>query len=598
MRKIKLLLLLLFCTTGIFAQKYEANWESLKEHGYPQWFRDAKLGIFIHWGIPSVPSYASNEGYSEWFLRGLITGDKNRKDFQNRVYGENFSYRDYAKLFKAELFDADEWSRIFKSAGAKYVLFVAKHHDGYAMWPSKYSPNWNSVDNGPGVNFVDEIAKSTRKNGMKLGLYYSLPEWNNELHRWDTDPHREIGPYVEKHMIPQFKELIGKYKPSLVFTDGEWWNTAKEWHAAELIAWYYNLVGQDAIVNNRWGHGSNIGFLTPEYSAGISSTDRPWAQCRGVGRSFALNRQEPLTNYMKPKELIDLFITAVANGGGLTLNVGPKSDGQIPMIQQLRLKQLGDWIKKNEEAIYASTAYPTKQGEFKKVYLKRTDKTIDFNWVRNSPGEPISVDHFNAQWNGFIQAPASETYKFEVKVEDKIRVWIDGQLVVNKWGKSKKISDGNNNESSNNIAVKNGEITLKKNKKYAIKVEFEEHTHGAAAHLYWSSKSVTKEVVPTSALFTSKNRKTGDGLNAIYSSDKQWLAYTQNNGNLYAIALEWPDEKIELDLKLKSKPKVSLIGYEGKLDYSYNNGKLIINTSNIPYSKMPSHYAWTFKIEE
>ena len=127
---------------------------------------------------------------------------------------------------------------------------------------------------------------------------------------------------LNEYMIPQFKELVSEYKPSLIFADGEWYNTAKQWHSAELINWYYNLVGKDAIVNNRWGHGIDVGFLTPEYSAGIKVTDRPWAEVRGIGRSFGLNRNEDLAAYGTSKDLITRFVQTVANGGGMILNVG------------------------------------------------------------------------------------------------------------------------------------------------------------------------------------------------------------------------------------------------------------------------------------
>ncbi len=112
---------------------------------------------------------------------------------------------------------------------------VTKHHDGYALWPSKYSRNWNSVDTGPKRDIVGELTNAVRKTNLKMGLYYSLPEWNHPLHRWYKDPHDSIGQYVEKYMIPQFKELVSTYKPSLIFKDGEWYNTAKQWHSAELI---------------------------------------------------------------------------------------------------------------------------------------------------------------------------------------------------------------------------------------------------------------------------------------------------------------------------------------------------------------------------
>ena len=118
-------------------QKWEANWESLNSRPYPQWFKDAKLGIFIHWGVTAVPAYGGKESYGEWYLRGLQVGDSLRTNFMKSNYGEDFTYRDFAPLFKAELYDPAEWADIFKRAGAKYIIFVTKHHDGYCLWPSK-----------------------------------------------------------------------------------------------------------------------------------------------------------------------------------------------------------------------------------------------------------------------------------------------------------------------------------------------------------------------------------------------------------------------------------------------------------------------------
>ena len=430
-KKVYLLVLFtLLITSNHYSQqqKIEPTWESINGRAYPKWFQDAKLGIFIHWGLYSVPSYGGKESYGEWYLRGLQMKDSLRTNFMKNNYGENFTYRDFAPLFKAELFDPNEWADLFEKSGAKYVLFVSKHHDGYCLWPSKQAPGWNSVDVGPKRDLVGELTTAVRKTSVKMGLYYSLPEWNNKLHRWYTDPHKNIGEYVDKIMLPQFKDLISTYKPSVVFTDGEWYNSAEGWHAKELISWYYNTVGEEAIVNNRWGSGSDTGFLTPEYSAGINSPDRPWAECRGIGRSFGLNRNEDLDAYMTPEELIHFFAKAVGNGGGITLNVGPKADGQIPLLQQERLLQLGAWIKTNEEAIYASRPW-VKQGEEKEIFKTRTDKNIDFYWARNTPLKPIKEDHFNITWKGFIQSEFSEIYTLEAKADDGIRVYIDDKLM-------------------------------------------------------------------------------------------------------------------------------------------------------------------------
>jgi alpha-L-fucosidase len=271
----------IFLFQGSLAQESDSNLiKKINERPYPEWFKDAKLGIFIHWGLSSVPSYGGKESYSEWFLRGIQAGDTLRTNFMKRVYGQNFTYKDFAHLFKGELFNPLEWAELFKRAGAKYVVLVSKHHDGYALWPSKYNRNWNTVDTGPKRDIVGELTKAVRDSGLKMGLYYSLAEWNHPLHRWYTDPHDSIGRYVDEYMIPQFKELVRTYKPSLIFSDGEWYNSAKQWHSAELINWYYDLVGDEAIVNDRWGSGIEVGFLTPEYSAGIKVTDRPWAEVR------------------------------------------------------------------------------------------------------------------------------------------------------------------------------------------------------------------------------------------------------------------------------------------------------------------------------
>jgi len=593
-------LLLLFLSGGqLYSQEkqYEATWESLKSKPYPEWFKEAKLGIFIHWGVYSVPAYSNKEDYGEWYLRGLMLGDSLRTSYMKTNYGEDFTYKDFAPYFKTELFYPDEWAALFKKAGAKYVVMVSKHHDGYAMWPSKYAPNWNSMEVGPKRDLVGELSTSVKKAGLHMGLYYSLPEWNNPLHRWDTDPHRNIKPYVDQHMIPQFKELISTYKPDLIFADGEWFNSAEEWHSAELISWYYNLVGPDAVVNNRWGGGSQeIGFLTPEYSSGITETERPWAEVRGLGRSFGLNRFEKLDAYMTGEELIHFFVKAVANGGGVIINVGPKADGQIPLLQQDRLMQLGRWLEINGEAIYGSTAWE-KTGEEKPVSLQRIDPNIDFNWVRNTPGNPIKEDNFTATWTGFIQPEFSEEHQFEVQADDGIRVWIDNQLVLSKWEGAPAGAEGfvmgNNNQNK-----EQGSIQLNAGKRYAIKVEYFEKQQNASARLFWSSKNTEKQIVRSSRLYTSA---TGDthGLNAEYKSMQQHIAYTQNNGNIYAIAMEWPDDELALTVKAPSKnAKVSLLGYEGSLKWKYENGKMIINTDEIKFSQVKSKEAWVFKIED
>jgi alpha-L-fucosidase len=598
-KKLTLLVWLsIFIATASLAQlqTVDETWDSLRSRPYPQWFKDAKLGIFIHWGVYSVPSYGGPESYGEWYLRGLQAGAQNRIDFMKKYWGEDFTYNDFAPLWKAELFDPNEWADIFKKAGAKYIVLVSKHHDGFCLWPSEYAKGWNSVDVGPKRDIVGELAEAVREKDIRFGLYYSLPEWNNPLHRWYIDPHDSIGRYVHEHMIPQFKEAVGTYKPEVLFTDGEWFNHSEAWNARQLISWYYNLVGDNAIVNDRWGHGSDIGFITPEYSSGGLKTDRPWAEVRGLGRSFGLNRNEKLSAYKTPTELIHLFVRTVAYGGGLIINVGPAADGKIPLLQQERIEELGKWIALNEEAIYGSTQW-IRSGEEKEVVLERIDPTINFNWVRNSPGHPITEDNFSAVWIGFIQPDYSETYEFSAKADDGMRLYLDGKLILDNWEQNSEGTDSQAMRDQHGNQAKNI-VKLEKDKKYPIRVEYHEKLQNASISLMWESESTEKGVIPQKNLYSDIDLQNGNGLNAVYKSMHQHIAYTQNNGNLYAISFEWPGDKLELPIaKPKKGTKISLLGRYGELPWSYKNNKLIINLKQVKYNEMPNHHAWTFKIE-
>ena len=552
----------------------QPTWKSINERGYPQWFSDAKLGIFIHWGVYSVPAYASLEGYAEWYYRGLMTND-DRKAFQERIYGKDFNYEDFAPMWKAELWNPDEWAELFQKSGAKYVLLVSKHHDGFCLWPSQYAPNWNSVDVGPHRDICGELTEAVRKQGLKMGFYYSLPEWKSDIHRWYVDPDDQIGTYVDTHMIPQFKELVTRYKPTVLFTDGEWRNSSEQWHATELISWYYNTVGEDAIVNDRWGDGQQHGFRTPEYSAGITLTDRPWAECRGLGRSFGLNRNEPLENYMTSDELIRHFCILVAAGGGMTLNVGPAADGKIPLLQQERLLDLGKWLDINGEAIYGTRPYK-KFYEMKLVTISRIDSIIDFDWKRNSPDPAISCDHFQAHWQGVFTCP-DDNYIFEIQTDDQARLLIDDQEVI--WDARK--------QPWSSIHLSAGQ--------HKIGVFYVENELEANIHLYWSSSTMPKQLMNG---FRMGTMLPAQGLKASYICEQPSICYTQGKDALYAIALDYPEDQLVLNVdKPADDMKVTLLGCPKVLPWKYQDGKLYIDTGGLKHNDIRSTAAWVFKMK-
>ena len=418
--KLKILFLLTFgillLQTNMSAQekgkdglvKFEADWKSLDTRKNPEWFADAKLGIFIHWGVYSVPSYTKKGGYAEWYYRGYTNKQSAVWKFHKSVYGENFKYEDFAPLFKAELFNPDEWADLFVKSGAKYIVLTSKHHDGYCLWPNEQRPNWNSMVNGPKRDLVGDLTKSVRSAGLKMGLYYSLAEWNNPIYTWDhPKPDNNVDKYVNDHMIPQFKDLVTRYKPSLLFVDGEWSHGSKTWRSEEIVSWLYNQpdLQNDLVVNDRWGGDTRFkhgGYFATEYTEGMKDTESPWEECRGLGASFGYNRNESLNEYIKPKELIQMFVKLVSNGGNLLLNIGPAADGTIPVIMQERLMQLGSWLKTNGEAVYSTRKFKfteegenirfTKSKDGKYVYalsLKWPGGVLNLKRVKPVPGSQI-----------------------------------------------------------------------------------------------------------------------------------------------------------------------------------------------------------------
>jgi len=395
-------------------QKYEADWASIDSRPIPQWFTDAKFGIFIHWGLYSVPSWApilpgghGGERFSEWYWYRLReTKSPAYTAFHNKTYGENFKYQDFVKDFTCEMFNPDDWAKLFREAGARYVVLTSKHHEGFALWPSAHSWNWNAVDVGPHRDLAGDLSAAVKNEGLRMGFYYSLYEWFNPLYQENLEK------YVDNHMLPQMKDLVTRYSPDIVWPDGEWEHPSEKWKSTEFLAWLYNEspVKQNVVVNDRWGketRGKHGGYYTTEYdhsSAGNMKDIKiahPWEECRGIGSSFGYNRNEKVSDYSTSEQLVHLLVEKVAKGGNLLLNVGPTADGRIPVIMQQRLMDMGRWLKTNGEAIYATVswdvavqpdinAFFTTKG--KDLYVIFTKYPAQAVTIRNVPVRPSSVN--------------------------------------------------------------------------------------------------------------------------------------------------------------------------------------------------------------
>ena len=236
--------------------------------------------------------------------------------------------------FRAELFDADKWADIFARSGARYIVPTSKHHEGFCLWPSAEASRdwgrpWNAVETGPHRDLMAELAAATRKRGLKFGFYYSLYEWYNPL--WLSDRKR----FVDEHLFPQFKDVVTRYQPAIIFSDGEWDMHSKDWKSEELLAWLFNESGckDEVVVNDRWGkecrhkHG---GYWTTEYAAGLKDGSHPWEESRGMGYSYGYNRAERIDDYKSAREFILVLCDLVSRGGNLLLDIGPNADGTIP----------------------------------------------------------------------------------------------------------------------------------------------------------------------------------------------------------------------------------------------------------------------------
>lgn len=355
----------LILAAPVFSQSYEPAWESLDRRETPQWWQDAKFGIFIFWGVYSVPAYAPTDSenvyvkYAEHYMSRLyLKKTPAFVEHHEKYYGQDYPYENFASRFDARFFDAEQWAELFERAGARYVVLTSKHHDGFCLWPSIYAPRWNSGAVGAKRDLLGELSEAVAKTGLRMGYYYSLLEWCNPLYSDEN-----LDRWVDQYMIPQMKELIETYRPDVFYTDGEWDYTSDRLGSEKFLAWLYNesSVKDNVVVNDRWGkdtRGRHGGYYTTEYNlihdAAAPQYMHPWEECRGIGGSFGYNRFEKIEDYSSAEELVHILIEKVSAGGNLLLDVGPDADGLIPVIMQERLLEMGEWLKTNGEAIYST----------------------------------------------------------------------------------------------------------------------------------------------------------------------------------------------------------------------------------------------------
>ena len=340
----------------------------------------------MHWTAATVPAFAPVgpspfdlppedafrlSPYVEWYENSLAIEGSPVWEHHRQTYGD-LGYDAFVRQFLANLagWSADPWAELFALAGARYVVFVTKHHDGVVLWPSDVdNPNRPDGDWGSKRDIVGELCRAVRARDMRFGAYYSggldwtfggLPMTDFASMIAAIPQSAEYLAYADAH----WRELIDRYQPSVLWNDIGYPAAAD---LPQLFADYWSAV-PDGVVNNRFDfvaqmNGSvHADFITPEYSTRAPSSGRKWESTRGLGSSFGFNRFEPESSYMTATEVVHLLVDVVARGGNLLLNVGPAADGSVPWVQAQRLLAVGWWLRTNGEAIYGSRPWGRPEG--------------------------------------------------------------------------------------------------------------------------------------------------------------------------------------------------------------------------------------------
>lgn len=368
---------------------FDATWASLSSHKTPQWYQRSKLGIFVHWGVYAVPGFGN-----EWYSRNMYNPGREEYAHHRKVWGDqkSFGYKDFIPLFKGEKFDPNAWAELFRQAGAGYVVPVAEHHDGFAMYETEFN-RWNSVNMGPKTDVMARLKKACEENGLEFCLsshraehyffmnlgrtfdsdvndenyadFYGPAVFRDEFNAENMSPTTEtpsaIGPTEEwlTDWMVRTCELIDRCRPKLIYFD--WWiqNLAFKPYLKKIAAYYYNRAAQ-------WGVEVTMNYKREAFPPGVATFDVergaltdispvPWQTCTAIGKdSWGYTAGNEFKN---SRQIICDLIDIVSKNGRMLLNVGPRADGTITEEETRVLKDLGAWMAVNGEGIHGTSPW-------------------------------------------------------------------------------------------------------------------------------------------------------------------------------------------------------------------------------------------------
>ena len=362
---------------------YSDTWESLCAYQVPSWYKAAKFGIFIHWGLFSVPAYAN-----EWYTRNMYMQGTSEFEHHVKTYGphKDFGLKDFIPMFKGEHFDPDAWAALFKEAGAQYVVPVAEHHDGFQMYRSSIS-HWNAAEMGPQRDVLGELKKSFEESGLTFGASsHRIEHWwflghgkefESDIHEplkrgdfyWPSmkEPEDQFDIFSqpapsEEYMqdwLARTCEIVDRFHPHVLYFD--WWiqHSALRPYLKKAAAYYYNCMaeqGESGVINYK--HDAFLfGTAVPDVERGQFADVKPYTWQTDTSIGFDSWGYTTDNRYKKAQDILCDLVDIVSKNGNMLLNIGPKSDGTITMEEQDVLRSIGKWLKINGEAIYGSSTY-------------------------------------------------------------------------------------------------------------------------------------------------------------------------------------------------------------------------------------------------
>ncbi|WP_404422638.1 alpha-L-fucosidase [Nibricoccus sp. IMCC34717] len=402
--------------------------EALERRRTPDWFGAAKFGIFVHWGLYSVPAWAppsptpdkvtdwrafyTSNPYAEWYLNSLRIEGSPTSLHHRETYGPQFDYYQFSDSFNrlASQWDATAWAELFRASGARYAVLTAKHHDGFSLYPSQVE---HPLPGHPRIHattdLVGRFTEAMRGAGLRVGVYYSGGlDWTFTrepiTNLWpDLFEAMPATPEYKQYADSQVREIIRRYRPDIL------WNDVNYPKDGDLVGIFTELfsLNPEAVINDRWRRLEQLtDFETPEYTVKASISKRKWETCRGVGHSFSLNTQEGKAELLTEQALVHLLVDVVSKNGNLLLGVGPAADGTLPEAQVTLLRQIGKWLKVNGEAIFDTRPWTRAEdrcADGTEVRYTRTESALYICLLQRPPGSTLSLPGVAAETGATLQ---------------------------------------------------------------------------------------------------------------------------------------------------------------------------------------------------